>query len=301
MIETKGITKTFGDLQAVTDVSLHVKQGSIYGLLGSNGAGKSTLLKILAGIYRADQGEALVDGEPVYETPVTKGRTLFISDHPYFFNQTSLDDMARFYSGVYPNWNEKRYTQLTAHFEIDQKQKLTRFSKGMQRLAAMILTISSMPDVLILDEPFDGLDPVVRHQMKNILMQEVADRSLTLMVSSHNLREMEDFCDYVGVMHKGEILFERDLDDLKSDVHKIQLAFKQVPGHHALTDDLELLHHDQHGSMQMLIVKGEKEAILNHINQFDPVIVDILPLTLEEVFHYELGGVGYEIRNLIIE
>lgn len=301
MITTEGVTKSFGDLQAVNDVSLHVKPGSIYGLLGSNGAGKSTLLKILAGIYRADQGKALVDGKPVFETPETKGRTLFISDYPYFFNQTSLDDMARFYRGVYPFWNEKRYEQLTAHFEIDQKQKLNRFSKGMQRLAAMILTISAMPDVLILDEPFDGLDPVVRHQMKNILLQEVADRSLTLMVSSHNLREMEDFCDFVGVMHKGKILFEKDLDDLKSDVHKIQLAFKQAPGHHALTDDLDLLHHEQRGSMQMLIVKGDKESILKHINQFDPVILDVLPLTLEEVFHYEMGGAGYEIRNLIIE
>ncbi|AOM81537.1 ABC transporter ATP-binding protein [Salisediminibacterium beveridgei] len=301
MIATESITKTFGDLKAVSDVSLNVKKGSIYGLLGSNGAGKSTLLKILAGIYRADHGEAIVDGKPVFETPETKGRTLFISDYPYFFNQTSLDDMARFYRGVYPHWNEKRYTQLSAHFEIDQSQKLNRFSKGMQRLAAMILTISAMPDVLILDEPFDGLDPVVRHQMKNILLQEVADRSLTLMVSSHNLREMEDFCDYVGVMHQGEILFEKDLDDLKSDVHKIQLAFKQAPGHDALTDQLDLLHHEQRGSMQMLIVKGNKEAIIDHIKQFDPVIVDVLPLTLEEVFHYEMGGAGYEIRNLIIE
>lgn len=301
MIETNELTKRFGDLQAVNRVSIHVKKGSIYGLLGSNGAGKSTLLKLLAGIYRADGGTATVDGQPVYETPKTKARTLFISDQPYFFNQTSLDDMAGFYSGIYPGWNQKRYEQLTGHFEIDKTRKLTQFSKGMQRLAAMILTISSMPDVLILDEPFDGLDPVVRHQMKNILLQEVADRSLTLMVSSHNLREMEDFCDYVGVMHQGGILFERDLDDLKSDIHKIQIAFRQPPGHHKLVEGLDLLHHEKRGSMQMLIVRGDKDEVVSHINAFDPAILDVLPLTLEEVFHYELGGAGYEIRNLIIE
>ncbi|WP_280768872.1 ABC transporter ATP-binding protein [Salipaludibacillus daqingensis] len=301
MIKADTVNKRFDDLQAICNLSLRVNKGSIYGLLGSNGAGKSTFLKILAGVYKPDNGEVTINEQPVYEIPSTKQTVLFISDHPYFFNQASLYDMASFYSGVYERWNQKRYEQLTTHFRMDPKKRLNRMSKGMQRQAAFILTLSVMPDVMILDEPFDGLDPVIRQQMKNLIMQDVADRELTLIVSSHNLREMEDFCDFVGVLHEGALLFERDLDELKTDIHKLQIAFKGGPNEEKLKEGMDILHYEIKGSIAFLIVNGLKEDILAKVNRLNPAVVDILPLTLEEIFIYELGGVGYEIENLIVE
>jgi len=301
MIKVEAINKRFDELQAVRNLSLHVRKGSIYGLLGSNGAGKSTFLKILAGVYKPDSGVVTVNDQSVYEKTTTKQTVLFISDHPYFFNLASLQDMASFYAGVYERWNMKRYEQLTKHFRMDPKKRLNRMSKGMQRQAAFILTLSVMPDVMVLDEPFDGLDPVIRQQMKNLIMQDVADRELTLIVSSHNLREMEDFCDYVGVLHEGSLLFERDLDELRTDIHKLQIAFKNIPNKDKLMKGLDVLHYELKGSIVFLIVKGQKEEILFKVNQLKPAVVDMLPLTLEEIFIYELGGVGYEINNLIVE
>ncbi|WP_416150371.1 ABC transporter ATP-binding protein [Salipaludibacillus sp. HK11] len=301
MIKAEEVNKRFDDLQAVRDLSIHVRRGSIYGLLGSNGAGKSTFLKIIAGVYKPDNGNVTVNDQPIYEQTSTKQTVLFISDHPYFLNLATLHDMASFYAGVYERWNRKRYEQLTKHFRMDPKKRLNRMSKGMQRQAAFILTLSTMPDVMILDEPFDGLDPVIRQQMKNLIMQDVADRELTLIVSSHNLREMEDFCDFVGVLHEGSLLFERDLDELRTDIHKLQIAFKKIPNKEKLTKGLDLLHYELKGSIVCLIVKGQKDEILFKVNQLNPAVVDMLPLTLEEIFIYELGGVGYEIDNLIVE
>lgn len=301
MIKAEAVNKHFDGLQAVRDLTLHVRKGSIYGLLGSNGAGKSTFLKIIAGVYKPDNGELMIMDQPIYEQPNTKQTVLFISDHPYFFNLASLQDMANFYAGVYERWNKKRYEQLTKHFRMDPKKRLNRMSKGMQRQAAFILTLSTMPDLMILDEPFDGLDPVIRQQMKNLIMQDVADRELTLIVSSHNLREMEDFCDYVGVLHEGSLLFERDLDELRTDIHKLQLAFKEIPAKDTLLKDMNALHYELKGSIVFLIVKGQKEDILAKVHPLNPAVVDMLPLTLEEIFIYELGGAGYEIDNLIVE
>lgn len=301
VIKAEAVNKQFDDLQAVRDLSIHVKKGSIYGLLGTNGAGKSTFLKIIAGVYKPDKGEVAINDQPVYEKPSTKQTVLFISDQPYFFSLATLHDMASFYEGVYDRWNKKRYDQLTKHFRMDPKKRLNRMSKGMQRQAAFILTLSVMPDVMILDEPFDGLDPVIRQQMKNLIMQDVADRELTLIVSSHNLREMEDFCDYVGVLHEGSLLFERDLDELRTDIHKLQIAFKEGPNEDKLLKNMDVLHYEVKGSIAFLIVKGQRVDILAKVNRLNPAVVDILPLTLEEIFIYELGGVGYEIENLIVE
>ncbi|PPA70868.1 ABC transporter ATP-binding protein [Jeotgalibacillus proteolyticus] len=300
MIKAVAVDKKFEKLQAVTNLSLHVRKGSIYGLLGSNGAGKTTLLKMIAGIYKQDKGEIKISEQPIYEMPETKQRVLFIPDQPYFLHQTSLLNMAWFYEQVYTKWNAKRFKQLTTHFRMDPTKNLSRMSKGMQRQASFILTLSAMPDVLILDEPFDGLDPVVRQQMKNLILQDVAERGLTLIVSSHNLREMEDFCDYVGIMHKGTLLFERDMDELKTDIHKLQIAFKNVP-EKSFLDGMDVLHYEKRGSVVLCIVKGKMEDISAYVRSYNPAIFDLLPLTLEEIFIYELGGVGYEIRNLIVE
>ncbi|MEW9503186.1 ABC transporter ATP-binding protein [Jeotgalibacillus marinus] len=300
MIKATTVDKKFEDLQAVSNLNLHVQKGSIYGLLGSNGAGKTTLLKMIAGIYKQDKGNITVSGHTVYETPDSKQRVLFIPDQPYFLHQTSLNNMASFYEKVYTNWNAKRFKRLTTHFRMDPDKKLKSMSKGMQRQASFILTLSTMPEVLILDEPFDGLDPVVRQQIKNLILQDVADRGLTLLVSSHNLREMEDFCDYVGIMHKGTLLFERDMDELKTDIHKLQIAFRKVP-EKSFLDGLDVLHYEKRGSVVLCIVKGKVEEISSYVVSYNPAIFDLLPLTLEEIFIYELGGVGYEIRNLIVE
>lgn len=268
-------------------------------MLGSNGAGKTTFLKIITGVIRPDKGMTKIEGVSIYERPEVKERVLFIPDQPYFFQQSTLMQMASFYKAVYKRWNGERFQQLHGHFSLDPHAKLSRMSKGMQRQAAFILTLSAMPDVLVLDEPFDGLDPVVRQQVKNLLIQDVSEREMTVIVSSHNLREMEDFCDSVGIMHKGGLLFERELEELKTDVCKVQVAFRKVPDQ-VFLDGLDLLHYEKRGRVFICIVRGQEEDIHRHVQVFEPAIFDILPLTLEEIFTYEMGSVGYEIRNLIV-
>lgn len=299
MIKAENVSKRFGRFEAVKDVQIHVKKGSIYGLLGSNGAGKTTLLKIISGIVQADQGQPKIEGEAVFEKPNVKKRVLFIPDQPAFFHQTSLMQMASFYEAVYDRWNEARFQQLVEHFMLDPNAKLSRMSKGMQRQAAFILTLSAMPDALILDEPFDGLDPVVRQQVKNLLIQDVSSRAMTVLVSSHNLREMEDFCDAVGVMHKGRLLYERELEELKTDVSKLQIAFKKMPDESFL-NGMNVMHYEKRGRVLTCIVRGAEADIDRHVRSYEPAIYDMLPLTLEEIFTYEMGSVGYEIRNLIV-
>jgi ABC-2 type transport system ATP-binding protein len=299
MIKADNVSKRFGRFDAVKNVQVHVKKGSIYGLLGSNGAGKTTLLKILSGIIRADHGVPTIEGESIFEAPDVKKRVLFIPDQPYFFHQTSLMQMASFYEAVYDQWNGERFHQLYEHFALDPNALLSRMSKGMQRQAAFILTLSAMPDALILDEPFDGLDPVVRQQVKNLLIQDVSGRSMTVLVSSHNLREMEDFCDAVGVMHRGALLYERDLEELKTDISKLQVAFKKMPDESFLAG-MEVVHYERRGRVLTCIVRGTEGEIDRHVRSYEPAIYDVLPLTLEEIFTYEMGSVGYEIRNLIV-
>ncbi|WP_046174475.1 ABC transporter ATP-binding protein [Domibacillus indicus] len=299
MIKADQVSKRFGRFEAVKSVQVHVKKGSIYGLLGSNGAGKTTLLKILSGIIEADHGKPTIEGEQIFERPDIKKRILFIPDQPYFFHQTSLLQMASFYKAVYERWNEERFRQLYEHFALDPKAKLSRMSKGMQRQAAFILTLSAMPDALILDEPFDGLDPVMRQQVKNLLIQDVSSRKMTVLVSSHNLREMEDFCDAVGVMHKGSLLYEKDLEELKTDVSKLQVAFKKMPNESFLKG-MNVMHYEKRGRVLTCIVRGNEGDIDRHVRSYEPAIYDVLPLTLEEIFTYEMGSVGYEIRNLIV-
>jgi len=299
MIDVKGIFKSYEEQEALNDVHLSVQKGSIYGLLGTNGAGKTTLLKILAGIYKQDKGEVLINGSAIYENEWIKDRIIFLSDFLYFFSHYTVRQMANYYKSMYSSWNEERYHALKEVFELDENKKIQRFSKGMQRQVAFWLALSSMPDVFILDEPFDGLDPVMRKKVKNLILQDVAEREMTVLVSSHNLREVEDFCDYVGILHKGKMLFERDLDDLKSDIHKVQVAFKDEFPKEFL-QSLRVLYKEKRGSVMLFIVKGEREEVLSQIEQFNPVIVDLLPLTLEEIFIYEMGDVGYAIQNILV-
>ncbi|CAM3657903.1 ABC transporter ATP-binding protein [Aeromicrobium ponti] len=297
MIKISNARKSFEELEAVEKVSIHVNKGSIYGLLGSNGAGKTTLLKLLSGIYLQDEGSVTIDGQPVFENTSIKDKIFFIQDNPFFLPQYTVKQMAQFYKSIYSGWNEDRFEELAIIFEMDIHKKIHKFSKGIQRQAAFILALSARPEILILDEPMDGLDPVMRKKVKSLLIDEVADREMTILISSHNLREVEDLCDYIGIMHKGRIILEKDLDDLKSDTHKVQVAFKgPVP---AIFDSMKLLHKEKRGSIMICIVKGDAEEISAYVEQFKPVIFDLLPLTLEEIFIYEMGDVGYAIQNIL--
>ncbi len=298
MIQGKNVSKSFEDLEALKNVNINVNKGSIYGLVGSNGAGKTTLLKTLVGIYKQDSGEVLIDGENVFENVDVKSRAIFIPDMLYFFLQYSIKDMAKFYKRIYETWDEERYLKLRDAFEMDENKKVNNLSKGMQRQVAFCLALSAQPNVLILDEPLDGLDPVMRQKVKNLIVQDVAEKQMTVLISSHNLRELEDLCDYIGIMHKGSLILEKDLDDLKLDIHKIQVAFKENVQEEIL-EGADILYEEERGSVKLFIVRGKKEEIVQKINKHEPVILDILPLTLEEIFIYEMGDVGYEIKNII--
>lgn len=299
MIKMINITKTFDRIPALADVNLHLEKGSIYGLIGSNGAGKTTVIKLLAGIYKPDHGAVLIDGKEVFENEVNKGKIFYISDQPYVFPQYTVKQMAKFYKSIYSSWNEERFQKLTEIFDFNINKKIQTFSKGIQRQAAFWLALSTMPEILILDEPMDGLDPIARKKVKNLLIQEVAEREMTILISSHNLREIEDICDHIGILHNGTLLLEKDLDDLKSDIHKVQLAFKgDIP--EQLHEKLRLLHSEQRGSVLLCIIRGKDSEIAAEINKHAPVIFDMLPLTLEEIFIYEMGDIGYAIKNLIV-
>ena len=299
MIEVKDLTKHFGEFKALDNLNLQVKEGSVYGLLGPNGAGKTTLIKHLIGIYRQDSGTVLVQGEPVYENPDIKSSIGYISDDLYFFSQYTIDEMAKFYASVYPRWSWERYELLKQVFPIDSKRRVTRLSKGMQKQVAFWLGICTIPRLMILDEPVDGLDPVMRKKVWNLLLQDVAEHQTTVLVSSHNLRELEDVCDHVGILHNGKIVVERELDNIKSDIHKLQIAFSgEIPNE--LLPGEEILHSSQNGSVLLMIVKGDRDRLVSKVEKINPVILDVLPLTLEEIFIYELGGMGYDIENITI-
>jgi ABC-2 type transport system ATP-binding protein len=298
MIEIKSLSKSFEGTKIIHDVSFSVQKGSIYGLLGSNGAGKTTLLKSISGVLKPESGDIYLKDQPVYENVQTKETLVFIPDQPFFFAHYTLNQMAKFYQSTYRRWGEHQYKSLTGLFGIDPHKKLHKFSKGVQRQAAFILALSTQPEVLILDEPLDGLDPVVRKKVKSVLITEVANREMTILISSHNLREVEDMCDHIGILHQGRFLLEKELDDLKSGIHKVQLAFKGETPQNLFTE-LDLLHEETRGSVSLCIVRGDEQHVRSMIQPYHPVIFDMLPLTLEEIFVYEMEDVGYAIQNIM--
>lgn len=299
MIQVKNLTKTFGDFKALDSLNLHIKEGSVYGLIGPNGAGKTTIIKHLAGIYTQDSGDIKINGESIFENNETKKNMTLISDDLFFFSTYSILETAKYYSEIYPNWNWERFESLKSIFKIDVSRRVRRLSKGMQKQVAFWLSICAMPKIMLLDEPVDGLDPVMRRNVWRLMLQDVAERNMTVLVSSHNLRELEDVCDHVGIMHNGKVVLEKSLDDVKGNIHKVQTAFSgDFP--EVLNDSLEILHKEQFGSVYMMILKGDSSEIMRTVNHENPLICDILPLTLEEVFIYELGGMGYEFENIII-
>ena len=300
MIEVKNVVKTFDGFRALDELTMTVPTGSIYGLVGPNGAGKSTILRHITGIYRPDAGEVLVAGEPVYENPAVKARMASIPDELYYFLSASTREMKQFYKGFYPRFDEKRYEAMKDIFtQVDEKQPIRRLSKGMQKQSAFWLSMCCRPDLLVLDEPVDGLDPVMRRQVWSLLMSDVAEYGTTVLVSSHNLRELEDVCDHVGILSHGRVLVERSLSDLQENVVKMQVVFqeKDLP---ELPDDLEVLHVSKVGRIHTLIVRGNATDVTNKLAVYAPILMDALPLTLEEIFIYELGGEDYEVRDIVL-
>ncbi len=298
MIQVRGLCKSFDKFKALDGVEMHVGKGNIYGLVGPNGAGKSTLIRHLMGVYRADSGEVLVNGEPIYENRKIKEKVVCIPDDLFYFLQADTMEMKRFYKGMYADFDEKLFERLKEYFPtIDVKRSIRRLSKGMQKQVAFWLAICCKPEVLILDEPVDGLDPVMRRQIWSILMAEVAEREMTVLVSSHNLRELEDVCDHVGIMHKGKVMIERSLSDLQGNISKIQVACPN--GMPKLPEHFQLLHMSNTGRVYTLIVKGNPKEAESYLLQNKPTVVDVLPLTLEEIFIYEMGGVDYEIKDIL--
>lgn len=299
MIEVKNLNKSFGNFKSLDNLSLNVKKGSVYGLVGPNGAGKTTFIKNLMGIYRPDSGSMTVNGEEVYENPALKQKIIYISDDLFFFTTYSILDTAKLYADIYKDWDWETFNKLKEIFKIDVKRKCCRLSKGMQKQVAFWLGICTKPDLMVLDEPMDGLDPVMRKNTWSLLLQDVVEREMTVLVSSHNLRELEDVCDHVGIMFNGKLVLEKQLDDVKGEIHKLQIAFKDgVP--QEFKDSINILHESYFGSVYTCIVRGTTDEITSTANKFNPLICDILPLTLEEIFIYELGGMGYEFENIII-
>ena len=299
MIEAKQLIKQFGKLRALDGLSIQAPEGSIYGLVGPNGAGKSTLIRCLTGVYRPEQGAVTLDGEPVWENPGVKRKMACIPDEIFYFPQASIAGMADFYAGIYPTFDRELFRRLGQVFELPKGSPIRRFSKGMQKQAAFWLAISIRPEVLILDEPVDGLDPVMRRQVWSLLMGDVAQRGTTVLVSSHNLRELEDVCDHVGILSHGKVLLERSLTDLQDNILKIQTAFPEgeLP---QLPESLNVLHVTQVGRVHTLIVRGSPEEIKGRVAALDPLFLEALPLSLEEIFIYELGGEDYAVRDIVL-
>ena len=293
MLEMKNVTKCFDGFKALDDLTLTVPKGAVYGLVGPNGAGKSTAIRHLTGVYRPDSGSITMEGRPIYENPEVKARIGYIPDDIFYFPSASMEEMRKFYKGIYKNFDDELYKKLLEVFQLPQKGAIRRFSKGMQKQAAFHLAVCCKPDVLILDEPVDGLHPVKRRQVWSLLLSDVAQRETTVLVSSHNLRELEDVCDHVGIMDKGKLLLERSLADMQGSTQKLQMV-GEVP------DGLEILHEQMSGRLKTLIVRGTTEQVRLVVEKSNPVYFDLLPLSLEEIFIYELGGVNYEVKNIVL-
>ena len=293
MLEVRNLTKKFGDFTALINLSMTVPQGAVYGLVGPNGAGKTTIIRHITGILAPDSGTVTLEGMAVYENPMTKKRIGYIADDQFFFHSATIEEMRRFYKGLYPSFSQERFDKLAPLFELPRRRPIRKFSKGMKKQAAFWLVMSCQPDLLVLDEPVDGLDPVMRRQILSVLMQDVAERGTTVLVSSHNLRELEDICDHVGIMHRGRMILEKSLADMQGGTVKIQLM-GEVP------EGLEVLHRTEVGRLTSLVVRASAEEAERILAEADLGYYEVLPLSLEEIFIYELGGVNYEVKNLFV-
>ena len=299
MIEINDLLKRFETTTALQNVSLRIEDGRILGIVGSNGAGKSTLLRTLAGIYQPDEGSVCVDGEEVYENTAVKSRIYFVPDSPHFEPGATLLSTAKLNAAFFPHFSWEKYKRLCETLPLDPKKRISAMSKGMQRQAALIAALSTMPDILLLDEVFDGLDPVMRRLLKRVIAGEVADRQMTVLIASHNLRELEDFCDTVGLLHQGGVLLEKELDELKLGMHRVQVVFHEPMTDEALHERFDLAAISRTGSLVTLVVRGERRALEKEFEALEPQFCEFLALSLEEVFISEMEAVGYDFEQIV--
>jgi ABC-2 type transport system ATP-binding protein len=299
MICAKNITLKFGDFTAFNHLNCEIPNSCIYGLVGSNGAGKSTFLRLISGIYRPQEGEITIDGAPVYENPEVKNKIMYVPDELYFLPQSNMKEMANFYSAIYKSFDFDRFFNLTATFGLDRNANINTFSKGMRRQAATILALSTMPEFLFFDETFDGLDPVMRNLVKQVIYNDVLERNTTTIITSHSLRELEDTCDQLALLHKGGIVFESDIQNLKTSLFKVQVAFSDTFSREKFIG-IEILNYAQSGSVANFIVRGDRDSIVSKLKEMNPLLIDVLPLNLEEVFIYEMEALGYAFKDIIM-
>ena len=297
MIQLTGVTKKFGDFTALDSVDLMIPKGTSFGLLGSNGAGKSTILRLLSGIYSAESGSVTIDGENVFDNVKVKERVFFINDETIQFGGFTLKDLKNYYKGFYPNFSDGLFEELRETVKLPLDKKTERFSKGMKRQAIVITGLACQTDYLLLDEAFDGLDPTMRIIVKRMLVDAMLDRQLTTVISSHNLKEINEVCDSVALLHQGKMLFNRDLDSVKGSIHKVQAAFNEE----YTREDFEkygILHYSRSQSIHYIIMEGTEEEIREKLSEKNPIVLDLIPLTLEEIFIYEMEGMGYDAGQL---
>ena len=300
MIQAINVTKKFDHFVALNQITCTIPRGCIYGMVGSNGAGKSTFLRLISGVYRPEQGQITVDGQPVYENPPIKARIAYVPDDLFFLSNASMNRMAKLYRAVYPAFDSARFSFLTQSFQLNPKANLNTFSKGMRRQAAIILAMSAKPDYIFFDETFDGLDPVMRGLVKSLICEDVVERQATAILTSHSLRELEDTCDQLALLHKGGLVFESDIQHLKTALFKVQIAFTD-PYDKTRFNGIELVHFSKHGSVSNMIVRGDRDETIARLRAMNPILLDVLPLTLEEVFTYEMAARGYSFENVVEE
>jgi ABC-2 type transport system ATP-binding protein len=299
MIEIKNVSKNFNGLLAVNDVSVTMQEGLIFGLVGTNGAGKSTLLRMIAGILKPDCGEIFIDEMPVYENPQAKAEMFYISDDQHFFNNGTPMDMMKFYSVCYPKFDKKLFVEMLDKFGLEKNRKIRTFSKGMKKQVSVICGICANTKYLLCDETFDGLDPMMRQAVKSIFAAELSRRQMTPIIASHNMRELEDICDHVGLLHQGGVLFSKDLEDMKYNIQKIQVVFQKEEDKSLAFEGLEILQEDKRGTLYTVTARGSRAKILKQVESVSPVFCEVLPLSLEEIFISETEVAGYDIRKII--
>ena len=300
MIELKDLDKTFHNIHAVDHVTGTIREGMVFGLIGSNGAGKSTLLRMISGIIRPDAGEILVDGEPVFENPKIKSQICFLSDSPYYFQNACLKEMRDYYMTVYPTFNRKQFDSLTKIFNLDMNRRINSFSKGMKKQVSILLGLCAGTKYLLCDETFDGLDPVVRQAVKSLFAAEIMNRDFTPVISSHNLRELEDICDSVGLLHRGKLLLTQDLDQIKCNICKLQCVIQNAHLEQEFLRNLRVVKMERTGSLLTLTVRGERSEVLRIAEAQNPLFIEVLPLTLEEIFISETEVAGYDIKDYFL-
>lgn len=299
MIEIQNVSKNFGEVKAVDSITARIEEGHVFGLIGTNGAGKSTLMRLMCGVMKPEAGKITVDGAPVYDNPEAKSRIFYISDDQYFFKSGTPKDMLHLYRTYYPAFDAEKWKELTGKFGLDISRKINTFSKGMKKQLSVICGICANTKYLFCDETFDGLDPVMRQAVKALFVREIEERGLTPVIASHNLRELEDICDHVGLLHKGGILFAKDLEEMKIYIHKIQCVFREEGDAERAFEGLEILQQEQRGSLYTVTARGTREGILQKIQETDPLFAEVLPLSLEEIFISETEVAGYDIKKLV--